>query len=1121
MSKFLKNVIIFVFSIFLSGLAQADATELKIAVMEFENNSGKTELEHFKKGIRDMLTTDISQIKGITIIERGRLDQILKEINLTQSKYFDKTQSAKIGNLLGADYLLTGSYLLESDIFRIDVRLVKVSTAEIVYTEKTEGGRSEFFDLEKNLAIAIVQKMKPNVSKKELRRVNQIQTENFASFEIYSQAIYAQEKGELAEAIDLMRKAVHNDQSFKLAQRHLAVFQELLLKKINDENSKNQRNLQSLKAKMDQDFSSCKLRCLKNDNAIEYYLSLLSVAVHEGLRSNFQAERDVLLRFWQEYSNNPQAASMWTELRLRLEKKSLFFETNLMKIEKGNEYHISFTDEAAQHYDYPRYINMWPFCYRFGILSSSKQFAKARETILKNLLPDNLFTEHCSFDYLEMRNYTEETPRSREMFRIETQNSLSPISNLRKLEIETSIMCFYLRNKALKITSKHFDSLVASLVDLIKKCSPWDSHNIYTNDIALMLIERLHFISANIKNGSDRVKIDQFILTLTKYIKGDAPGNTNEQGIKIAKLHFDGDVLVVMPFVFNNPIMQTDYRDCLIEGIKNINPNTKFNILTNNERLFNNLCSPASRKNVMKAISFIQKNVYSYGRQEYSVEQRLVQIYENCKKENIHIIILCDDGYSLENSGIIQYIMLKTPKQIKISVVFTRGNINLEQFKISAIKLLNLALRTGGKIYHQNREINISSPDEIKKEELTEKPIDADGNSLLHKAAEIDKNGDMITFLISTGLSPFEKNKQGRTAFDIARMEAKICILKYMANNENFKNFIDVDGNSLVHIASRIDRDCDLIKLFISNGFSPFIKNKQGRTAFDMYGYQGQKKILGFLANDEKFKTHTDEDGNTLLHISAQIGDREMVKLLLAKGYSPAAKNKKGETPLDISRNYEIKKEILMQMITSGNFNDFSDSAGNTLLHIAVSLRLDCELIKNIISKGYSPFEKNNQGETAFKMLYRKDQKVILRFLADNKKLKNYTDENGNTLLHLAAKINDGELIKYLISAGLFPFEKNNQGKTAFEFVQGRMRKEILIAVASNETSHKYADAEGNTLLHIVAKIDWNGELVKILLELGYSSDVRNNNGKTPKDIAKSRRVKNILEQYGKQTIKQ
>ena len=54
MSKFIKIIIIFVFAIFLSGLAQADATELKIAVMEFENNSRKTELEHFKKGIRNV-----------------------------------------------------------------------------------------------------------------------------------------------------------------------------------------------------------------------------------------------------------------------------------------------------------------------------------------------------------------------------------------------------------------------------------------------------------------------------------------------------------------------------------------------------------------------------------------------------------------------------------------------------------------------------------------------------------------------------------------------------------------------------------------------------------------------------------------------------------------------------------------------------------------------------------------------------------------------------------------------------------------------------------------------------------------------------------------------------------
>ena len=96
-------------------------------------------------------------------------------------------------------------------------------------------------------------------------------------------------------------------------------------------------------------------------------------------------------------------------------------------------------------------------------------------------------------------------------------------------------------------------------------------------------------------------------------------------------------------------------------GIQNINPHTKFNILSTIGRLFNNLYSPASRKNVIQAISFIQENVDNSG--DYSIEQRLVQIYENCKNENIHVIILCDNYYHLKNLGIIQYIMLKAPKQ--------------------------------------------------------------------------------------------------------------------------------------------------------------------------------------------------------------------------------------------------------------------------------------------------------------------------------------------------------------------------------------------------------------------------------------------------------------------------
>ncbi len=42
-------------------------------------------------------------------------------------------------------------------------------------------------------------------------------------------------------------------------------------------------------------------------------------------------------------------------------------------------------------------------------------------------------------------------------------------------------------------------------------------------------------------------------------------------------------------------------------------------------------------------------------------------------------------------------------------------------------------------------------------------------------------------------------------------------------------------------------------------------------------------------------------DGSTLLHLAAELGDAEMVELLLKRGAPPAARNKKGQTALSLA----------------------------------------------------------------------------------------------------------------------------------------------------------------------------------------------------------------------------
>ena len=108
-----KYLLFFFTTVFLlHSIISVSATEkISIAVLEFENNSRDQQLENLKYALRDMIATDIQRIPDISISEMAKLDQILKEINLNQSKYVDRATAAKIGKLLGASYLLTGAYI--------------------------------------------------------------------------------------------------------------------------------------------------------------------------------------------------------------------------------------------------------------------------------------------------------------------------------------------------------------------------------------------------------------------------------------------------------------------------------------------------------------------------------------------------------------------------------------------------------------------------------------------------------------------------------------------------------------------------------------------------------------------------------------------------------------------------------------------------------------------------------------------------------------------------------------------------------------------------------------------------------------------------------------------------
>lgn len=133
------------------ALAPAPIEKPRIAVLYFDYSGNDEEMGFLRKGMAQMLVTDLSEGDELQIIERIDLEAVMQELELGKTKAIDRASRIKIGKLLGARYLVTGSYFAYRDTLRIDAKImdVKFGTTK---GAAVEASPDDFMKLEKELA---------------------------------------------------------------------------------------------------------------------------------------------------------------------------------------------------------------------------------------------------------------------------------------------------------------------------------------------------------------------------------------------------------------------------------------------------------------------------------------------------------------------------------------------------------------------------------------------------------------------------------------------------------------------------------------------------------------------------------------------------------------------------------------------------------------------------------------------------------------------------------------------------------------------------------------------------------------------------------------------------------
>ena len=215
-------------ALLLPAVAAAQDTRPGIAVMPFQNGGSygqdKENFDALERGIAGMLISELAQNPAARVVERENIQRLLDEQNLGAEGRADAATAAKVGKLVGARYMVMGTFVDLYGRFRVDARLVDVETSEILKVIRSDPKlekREEMFRLLQALAERLMAESKLPPLPAEVSQAVKARNVPTEALTYYSRALLYQDRGDKAKATEYFNKAIAAFPDYAEAQEGL------------------------------------------------------------------------------------------------------------------------------------------------------------------------------------------------------------------------------------------------------------------------------------------------------------------------------------------------------------------------------------------------------------------------------------------------------------------------------------------------------------------------------------------------------------------------------------------------------------------------------------------------------------------------------------------------------------------------------------------------------------------------------------------------------------------------------------------------------------------------------------------------------------------------------------